>query len=96
MLSSVGTAEVDALLPSLAEVSQRLGLALHALDPSATAEVKVTAYVTHLLQLAVKQSASDIHLVPQHDSVIVRVRIDGVLQNSARCPKRLTRQSSGS
>ena len=86
VLSSVGAEEVAALLPSLAEVSQRLGLALPTLEPSASAETSVAAYVTQLIRLAVKSLASDLHLVPERQSALVQVRIDGVLHELCRIP----------
>jgi general secretion pathway protein E len=86
VLSSVGTAEVDALLPSLAEASQQLGLALPSIEPSAASDAKVLAYVTHLVHLAIKSLASDIHLAPERQSVAVQVRIDGVLHELCRIP----------
>ncbi len=95
VLSTVGTEEIDALLPSLAEASQRLGLALPTLEPSASSDDRVTAYVAQIEHLAIKSLASDIHLAPERQSVAVRIRIDGVLHDSAASPRRPTRRSSG-
>lgn len=86
VLASVGKEEVDALLPSLAEASQRLGREMPVVDPSASAEAKVTVYITQLLKLAVTASASDIHWVPERQSTVVQLRIDGVLHELCRIP----------
>lgn len=86
VVSTVGREEVDALLPSLAEVSQRWGLALPKLDPAALPEDTLTAYITHLVQLATVNRASDIHVVPQRQDVVVQIRVDGVLQELCRIP----------
>ncbi len=87
VLSTVGVEEVDALLPSLAGASQRMGLAMPTVEPSASSETRIAAYVTHLLHLAVQNAASDIHLVPERESAVVKMRIDGVLHELARIPK---------
>ena len=38
---------------------------------------------------AAEDGASDVHFVPQEDSLVVRLRIDGVLQEVQRIPKRM-------
>ena len=86
VLSSVGAEEVDALLPSLADASQRLGLAMPTVEPSAPAEAKVAAYVTHLLHLAVKVPPPTSTWRRSGESVVVQVRIDGVLHELCRIP----------
>jgi len=45
--------------------------------------------VNSIVFQAAEDGASDIHLVPQEDCLLVRYRIDGVLQEVQRIPKRL-------
>ena len=47
----------------------------------------VIQLVNHLLSDAVKAGASDIHIQPYEDRIVVRQRIDGVLVNSNEVPK---------
>lgn len=49
--------------------------------------VPVVRIVNQLLREAVMDRASDIHFEPEEDSIRVRYRIDGVLQELARLPK---------
>ena len=46
--------------------------------------------VNSIILQAAEDGASDIHLEPQEDSLVVRFRIDGVLQEAQRLPKRMT------
>src|SRR5438309_5717909 len=46
--------------------------------------------VNSVLFQAAEDGASDIHFEPQEDSLVVRYRIDGVLQEVQRIPKRMT------
>src|SRR4051812_49162584 len=46
--------------------------------------------VNSIILQAAEDGASDIHLEPQEDSCVVRFRIDGVLQEVQRLPKRMT------
>ncbi|MEN8208328.1 MAG: GspE/PulE family protein, partial [Candidatus Fermentibacteria bacterium] len=45
--------------------------------------------VSHLLQYAFEENASDIHIEPHRKGTIVRLRIDGVLHDIYRIPKKL-------
>ncbi len=45
--------------------------------------------VNHLLQYAFEERASDIHLEPHRDATVVRLRIDGVLHDIYRVPRKL-------
>ncbi|MFK7821659.1 MAG: GspE/PulE family protein [Planctomycetaceae bacterium] len=47
----------------------------------------VIRLVNHLLSDAVKAGASDIHIQPYEDRIVVRQRIDGVLSDSIEVPK---------
>ncbi|HOF88914.1 MAG TPA: ATPase, T2SS/T4P/T4SS family [Armatimonadota bacterium] len=86
VLATVPATEVDALLPSLAEASERLDLPLPAIEPTAGGEAKLQAYVLHIVRLAITAAASDIHLMPARQHVVVKVRIDGVLHDLCRIP----------
>ncbi|MFC1808422.1 GspE/PulE family protein [Candidatus Omnitrophota bacterium] len=52
-------------------------------------EAPVIRLVNSIINGAVDQSASDIHLEPQEDTMIVRYRIDGVLYDRMKIPKDL-------
>lgn len=53
----------------------------------AAEEIPVIRVVDTLLEYAVFEKASDIHIEPQENSVIVRYRIDGVLHDVMTLPK---------
>jgi type IV pilus assembly protein PilB len=46
--------------------------------------------VNSIILQAAEDGASDVHLEPQEDACVVRFRIDGVLQEVQRLPKRMT------
>ena len=45
--------------------------------------------VNSIIMQAAAENASDIHFAPQEDALVVRIRIDGVLQEQQRIPKRM-------
>jgi type IV pilus assembly protein PilB len=49
----------------------------------------VVRYVNHIIQTAVKEGASDIHIEPGEDSLKVRFRIDGVLFEMMNPPRKM-------
>ena len=49
----------------------------------------VVRYVNHIIQTAVKEGASDIHIEPGEDSLKVRFRIDGVLFEMMTPPRKM-------
>ena len=49
----------------------------------------VVKYVNHIIQLALKEGASDIHIEPDEKVVKVRLRIDGVLFEMLTPPKKM-------
>jgi type IV pilus assembly protein PilB len=53
-------------------------------------DVPLVRLVNSILFQAAEDGASDIHFEPQEDSLVVRFRIDGVLQEMQRIPKRMT------
>lgn len=54
-----------------------------------TSNAPVIKLVNHILAQAVKSRASDIHVEPFKNELVVRFRLDGVLHNILRLPKRL-------
>jgi len=49
----------------------------------------VVRYVNHLIQTAVKEGASDIHIEPSEKALKVRLRIDGVLYEMMNPPRKM-------
>ncbi|OQP01378.1 type II secretion system protein GspE [Geobacillus sp. 44C] len=49
----------------------------------------IVRLVNQILQLAVEQRASDIHIDPQETKVLVRYRIDGILRTDRALPKHM-------
>lgn len=86
LLASVDSAEVDELMPALAEASQRLNVPLPVLTADTTAAESLQEFVNQLLKLAISARASDIHLAPGRDSVLMQLRVDGVLQQLGIIP----------
>ncbi|NQS90933.1 MAG: type II/IV secretion system protein, partial [Chloroflexi bacterium] len=56
------------------------------LDASAILEDPVVRAVDMILQQGVRDRASDIHIVPDHDSVRIRYRVDGMLSDALTLP----------
>lgn len=54
------------------------------------AESPVIKYVNYIIQLAVKEGASDIHVEPGEKSLKVRFRIDGILFEALQPPAKMT------
>jgi type IV pilus assembly protein PilB len=52
-------------------------------------DVPLVRLVNSILFQAAEDGASDIHFAPEEDALVVRFRIDGVLQEMQRIPKRL-------
>ncbi|MES1247915.1 MAG: GspE/PulE family protein [Actinomycetota bacterium] len=52
-------------------------------------DVPLVRLVNSILFQAAEDGASDIHFEPQEDSLVVRFRVDGVLQEIQRIPKRM-------
>ncbi len=57
---------------------------------SASNASPVVSLVDRILVQALKRSASDIHLEPQEDGLLIRLRQDGVLEQLDKLPKNLT------
>src|SRR5919109_116493 len=58
--------------------------------PLQLADAPLVRLVNSVIFQAAEDGASDIHFEPQEDALIVRFRIDGVLQEVQRIPKRMT------
>jgi type IV pilus assembly protein PilB len=52
-------------------------------------DVPLVRLVNSVLFQAAEDGASDVHFVPQEDSLVVRFRVDGVLREMQRIPRRL-------
>ena len=49
----------------------------------------VVRYVNHLIQTAVKEGASDIHIEPAEKAVKIRMRVDGILYEMMNPPRKM-------
>ena len=58
-------------------------------EDDGVSDVPLVRLVNSILFQAAEDGASDIHFEPQEDALVVRFRIDGVLQEMQRIPKRL-------
>jgi len=56
-------------------------------EDKVTVEAPVAKIVTTILEYAIKSRASDVHIEPQEDSVRIRYRIDGILQEKYLLPR---------
>ena len=54
-----------------------------------TEDSPVAKTVNLLIEYAVKSGASDIHIEPREDNVIVRYRVDGILREANKLPKKV-------
>jgi len=70
----------------VAEFSDSLDIGDADLDSSAVLEDPVVRAVDMILEQAVRDRASDIHIVPDHDSVRIRYRVDGMLTDALSLP----------
>ena len=77
---------------ALAEDAQQVELEEEQTDlevDDGVSDVPLVRLVNSVLFQAAEDGASDVHFVPQEDSLVVRFRVDGVLQEMQRIPKRL-------
>jgi len=61
-------------------------------DQSGDPETKTVRLAHKIIQLAIQSKASDIHLEPNNEDFLLRLRVDGVLQETRRLPSS-TRES---
>ena len=80
---------VHQVIEEEAELHELEDSADHADLQEAASETPVVKLVNSLLSQAVSQGASDVHFEPGAREMKVRVRIDGVLQETARVPARM-------
>lgn len=71
-----GESEIEEVAPETMTVSESVS------DNAPAARI-----VTSLLRRAIRDKASDIHIEPSEKEIIIRFRIDGILQKSAELPK---------
>ncbi len=62
------------------------GFAVAELESDITIEDPIVRAVDMILEQAVRDRASDIHIIPDHDAVRVRYRVDGVLRDALSLP----------
>jgi len=89
-LSTVSAEEIDAFLVDEANVLKGLGVSVPPLPRHAEIDEKLDTAVERLFHLGIAAVASDIHLVPERESVLVQVRIDGVLSDQLYIPQTLS------
>lgn len=77
------TSEVTKALDERKDDEQVMKLA----EEKVAVEAPVAKIVTTILEYAVKSRASDVHIEPQEDSVRIRYRIDGILQEKYLLPR---------
>jgi len=78
----------DSLLAEQAEHDAEEGDDLEVED--GISDVPLVRLVNSIIFQAAEDGASDIHFEPQEESLLVRLRIDGVLHEVQRIPKRMT------
>ncbi|MEE8484434.1 MAG: type II secretion system ATPase GspE [Nitrospinota bacterium] len=77
--------EVDE--PSLESIAQELSAPADLLDVDE--EAPIVRLLNSLMQQAIKEKASDIHIEPFADSITVRMRVDGILYSILKPPLRI-------
>jgi general secretion pathway protein E len=81
------TTTIEAQRGGLPSTRARLLNAVLAQPPAGDEPARTLAVATAVLEDAVREQASDIHLDPTDDGYEVRFRIDGVLVDTARLPR---------
>jgi type IV pilus assembly protein PilB len=79
--------EAQSVLDEIAYVSDEDEEDLEAED--GVSDAPLVRLVNSIIMQAAGDGASDIHFEPQEDSLMVRVRVDGVLTEAQRIPKRM-------
>jgi type IV pilus assembly protein PilB len=70
-------------------VTVEVGAEVDAGSEEAANQAPVIRYVDLLLRQAVRNRASDVHMEPQADATVVRVRVDGMLRELVPPPKKM-------
>ncbi|MCH2138931.1 MAG: GspE/PulE family protein [Phycisphaerales bacterium] len=81
--------DVEAILADVDEDDVEVVDAQEAQDDADADASPVVRYVNLIIQTAVREGASDIHLEPTEHDLRVRFRVDGILQESMRPPRRM-------
>ena len=85
-----GDVDVEAILADVEIDDVELNRKIEAEDDeSEAASSPVVRYVNHIIQTAVREGASDIHIEPAERGLKVRFRIDGVLYESMNPPQKM-------
>ncbi len=77
------TSEVTRALDERKDEEELIKLA----DKKVAVEAPVAKIVSTILEYAIKSRASDVHIEPQEDTVRIRYRIDGILQEKYLLPR---------
>lgn len=78
----------DARAVSYSDVATRLGDAINI--PENTSEGPISELVNNILDQAIRMRASDIHIEPGQNDLVVRIRIDGLLEEMIRLPSTMS------
>lgn len=73
----------------IAEDTEGEGDQLDVSEEDLAEDSPIAQTVTLLIEFAVKSNASDIHIEPREDAVQIRYRVDGVLREANRLPKKV-------
>ena len=71
------------------ELQTEIGFETNVLGEDAIANAPTIRLVNSIIERAVTERASDIHIEPHETNVLVRMRIDGILHNILEVPKEL-------
>src|SRR5690606_22413256 len=85
------TRQAESAVEALGEGNEELGLedeVVDLLDMDGDDEAPIIRLVNSLMSQAVKDRASDIHIEPFERELVVRFRVDGVLREIIKPPKR--------
>jgi type IV pilus assembly protein PilB len=91
-LSRLSRVSSDAIATATFEAAESIDLVADAADLEAedgVSDAPIVRLVNSVILQAAEDGASDVHFVPQADALVVRLRVDGVLHQVQRIPKRL-------
>lgn len=77
--------------PEMEEALQQAGGAAEEAEEVSDQDAPVVRLVDGLIEQAVSERASDLHLSPERSRTAVRLRVDGMLRDAAEFPRRLHR-----
>jgi type IV pilus assembly protein PilB len=81
------TGDISTEFARIIEESTRATLAIHETDEKVAQFLPIVTMVNTILDRALLQNASDVHLEPTADELIIRFRIDGLLKKIVSLPK---------